>query len=329
MQRIIVTMVFISNTQSRVPLVSFVILMKNVSLDDLSACMRSVLSLSLRSEEREIIVVDDGSDVYSPLSLGELADEAIFVRMPSEGMDAALNLGLKVASGHFVQFMYATDKLLLDGYGHCVDLLRYKSPEVVIFNSDDSNSSDKFYDGDDMKDGAEYLRHNSVDTTPWGYVFERKIISELNFQDVNIYSYEEFTVMLFLKSERIASTTAVAYLRGEREYEKLNRKDKRSVIKILDDKFSIICRLFDLSHNMPFEDRLAIERRVSQLTMDYIIFIIRYARSSNQLRTRIGKLEQKGLFPLPVKNYDKKYLLFSKFVRSKLVVDIVCRILGR
>lgn len=322
-------MVHLSNTQSRVPLISFVIIMRNAAQDDLSACMRSILSLSLRNEEREIIVVDDGSDVYSPLSLGELADEAIFVRMPSAGIETALNFGLKVVSGCFVQFINATDKLLLDGYGHCVDLLRYKSPEIVIFNSADSNSSAGLYDGDDMKDGAEYLRHNSIDTTPWGYVFDRRIISDLNFQENNIYGYEEFTVMLFLRAERIASTAAVAYSKGGREYEKLSRKDKRFVIKLLDDKYSIICRLSDLSHNMPLEDRLAIERRVAQLTMDYIIFIIRYARFSHQLRTRIDKLEQKGLFPLPVKNYDKKYLLFSKIVKSKLLVDIACRILGR
>lgn len=322
-------MVHVSNTQSRVPLISFVVIMSNAAQDDLSTCMRSILSLSLRNEEREIIVVDDGSDGYSPFSLGELADEAIFVRMPSGGIETALNFGLRVVSGCFVQFINATDKLLLDGYGHCVDLLRYKSPEIVIFNSTDSNSSAGFYDGDDMEDGAEYLRHNSIDTTPWGYVFDRRIISDLNFQENNIYGYEEFTVMLFLRAERIASTAAVAYSKGGREYAKLNRKDKRFVIKLLDDKYSIICRLSDLSHNMPLEDRLAIERRVAQLTMDYILFIIRYARFSHQLRTRIGKLEQKGLFPLPVKNYDKKYLLFSKIVKNKFLVDIACRILGR
>lgn len=323
-----VSMNNISNSQLRCPLVSFIIIMRNISSDTLSACIKSVLDLSLRKEEREIIVVDNGSDDFSPFSLGKLINDVIYLRMPSAGTETAMNLGLRVASGRYVQFMYATDKLLLDGYGHCIDLLRYKSPEIVIFNFDDNNSSGMLYDGDEMKDGAEYLRHNSIDSDPWGYVFSRNILAGLNFQEGNTCSYEEFTVLLFLRAESIASTTVAAYSRGERLGGKIDRKDKRNVIKRLDDKFTVICRLSDLSHSMPLEERLAIERRVALLTMDYIVCIVKYARSSSQLKARINRLEEKGLFPLPVRNYDKKYLLFSKFVKSRLLMNIAYRILG-
>lgn len=318
-----------SNAIGYNPLVSFIIITKDIMPDVLSACMKSILNLSLRKEEREIIVVDEGSDRFSPFSLGDIVNEAILVRLASAADEAAMNLGLRIASGRYVQLMYAADRLLLDGYGHCIDLIRYKSPDIVIFNFAENSTSVTPYDGDEMKDGAEYLRHNSIDSAPWGYVFDRNILAGLNFQEGNACSYEEFSVLLFLRAEKILSTTAGAYLRGERVGNRVSRKDKRSVIKRLDDKYAVICRLSDLSHAMPIEERLAIERRVAQLTMDYIIFIVRYTRSSNQLKTRIGKLEEKGLFPLPVKKYDKKYLLFSKIVKSKLMMSIAYRILGR
>ena len=56
------------------PLVSFIVTTYNLPTTLLCECLQSVLSLSLSKEEREIIVVDDGSEV-SPLNdLVELRD---------------------------------------------------------------------------------------------------------------------------------------------------------------------------------------------------------------------------------------------------------------
>ena len=61
-------------------LVSFIIPVYDVPLQMLKECIQSIRALSLRSFEREIIIVDDGSTL-SPLSaLTELDDMCISAR---------------------------------------------------------------------------------------------------------------------------------------------------------------------------------------------------------------------------------------------------------
>ena len=52
----------------KTPLISFIITYYNEPVNMLKACIESVLALSLTDEEREIIVIDDGSNL-SPLDL--------------------------------------------------------------------------------------------------------------------------------------------------------------------------------------------------------------------------------------------------------------------
>ena len=40
-----------------------------------------------------------------------------------------------MATGRYVQFLSAADTLLLDGYGHCLDMMRYEKPEIIVFES--------------------------------------------------------------------------------------------------------------------------------------------------------------------------------------------------
>ena len=50
------------------PLISFIITYYNEPIDMIKKCIDSILKLTLSAEEREIIVIDDGSDI-SPLNL--------------------------------------------------------------------------------------------------------------------------------------------------------------------------------------------------------------------------------------------------------------------
>ena len=54
--------------QEAQPLVSFIIAYYDLPVQMLGACIDSILALSLPSEEREIIVIDDGSKV-SPMNV--------------------------------------------------------------------------------------------------------------------------------------------------------------------------------------------------------------------------------------------------------------------
>ena len=107
-------------------MISFVIPYHNEPLNMLRQCLDSILSLSLSNEEREIIVVDDGSD-YSPINdLRDIQDHIIYVRQKNGGLSHARNTGLRLATGEYVQFIDADDYLLRAPYEHCLDIMRYQ-----------------------------------------------------------------------------------------------------------------------------------------------------------------------------------------------------------
>ena len=316
-----------NNNLTNHPLVSFIITAYNVSAERLTECISSVLNLSLRVAEREIIVVDDGSKNCTISEMMDISDSIIYIRKPNGGTGSARNLGLKVASGDYIQFVDGEDKLLSEAYEHCIDVVRYYSPDIVMFNYGPENSGKNDYEGEEPVEGVEYLKHNSLESNPWGYVFSSKILLDLRFDTDSYSDNEKFTTLLFLRADKIFSTSAVAYC-NRRKKEKVDRKDKKTIIRRLDDALLIIVKLHDMSDTMATNDRIALQRRVAQLTMNYILNTIRWTRSAKQLETRVAHLEDLGLFPLPNRNYSKKYMLFNKLSRSSVVRKVLLKMLG-
>lgn len=309
-------------------LISFIITCYNLPAEQVRECINSAVCLSLREEEKEIIVIDDGSRECLLCSMMDMADNIIYIRQPNGGTGAARNTGLRLATGKYIQFIDGDDKLLSEAYEHCIDIVRYEDPDIVIFNSGTTESGRNDYDGEVPTEGTEFMKRHNLQSSPWGYVFAKRLLIDLKFKTGTFAADEEFTTLLFLRAEKIYSTSAVAYFDRNRKQLKVNRKDKKAIIKRLDDSAAILRRLHDLSVSMPVNDRIALQRRVAQLTMNHIINIIRWTRSAKQLETRLKNLEELGLFPLPDRNYSKKYMLFNKLSRSSIVRKIICKMLG-
>ena len=80
----------------------------------------------------------------------------------------------------------------------------------------------------------------------------------------------------------------------------------------------VILHLNQLADTMPQTDRIALQRRVAQLTMDYIYNTIVLTHSRQILNERLEALRQEGLFPLPDRDYSKKYQWFRRMTNTQL-----------
>ena len=87
-----------SNRRQR-PLISFVVTYHNEDVAMLIECVESIINLSLSKDERQVVVIDDGSDVCPMNSLMAYADDVIYVRKPNAGPGAARNTGIMMATG--------------------------------------------------------------------------------------------------------------------------------------------------------------------------------------------------------------------------------------
>lgn len=306
------------NTE-QTPLVSFIVTYHNEPVEFLRACLESILALSLSETEREIVLVDDGSDLCPLNALSDLNDYLLYIRKRKGGVSVARNLGLQACSGQFIQFIDADDKLIRNTYEHNLDLVRYHHPDIVLFRTTTREKVNTPFYLPSAETGTEYLKHHNLRGSACSYIFRREMLMGLRFTPgVKYGEDEEFTAQLILRCERVLDTGDQAYFYRNNSASMTNRKDKRSIAERLNDIEAVIFRLQDKGALLPEMERLSLQRRIDQLTMDYIYNIIRLTRDWKNLQSRLSRLHNRGLYPLPLQHYTKKYYAFARISASKL-----------
>ena len=309
------------------PLISFILTYYNLPVDMLCMCIDSILALSLQGDERQIIVVDDGSDKSPVNALMGYGDDITYIRQRNQGLSQARNTGIQMATGNYLQFVDADDCLLKDAYEHCLKIAKTRNPEMVVF--DFTTTAGKTNDFKDLpsQSGSHYMRHHNIHGTACGYLFKRSVLGDLRFTAGIYHEDEEFTPLLMLRAENIIVTTALAYLYQHRSGSITHHKSTQNQQKRLSDLKGIIQRLHNTADRMPVDDKTALQRRVAQLTMDYIYQVVYQTRSRQQLETEISNLTRSGLFPLPDVAYTSKYIWFRRLSNTSAGRALLMRII--
>ena len=300
-------------------LVSFIITYYNLPVEMLTECIDSILRLSLQPSEREIIVIDDGSNESPMNELMKYGDEIIYVRQKNGGLSSARNKGIDVATGKYLQFVDADDQLIQTPYEQCLDILRnHMDVDMVLFDFSTDQQVVSFSESVKPVSGSSYMRNHNIHGSACGYLFRRIILGELRFTPDILHEDEEFTPQLLLRAENIYPTKEKAYFYHHHEGSITTSKIETDVQKRVKDKEGIIIRLHCLCDILPHNDRLALERRVAQLTMDHLYDIIMHTRSNKILNQQIKTLHADGLFPLPNAHYSMKYVWFRWIINSSI-----------
>ncbi len=305
------------------PLISFIITSYNIPIEMIKKCIHNLLLLSLSKEEREIILVDDGSDISLINEITEIRDDLIYIRQKNNGLSAARNLGIKMASGKYIHFIDGDDFVIPVPYEHCLDIVRYKSPDIVIFKITDKPQNNTPFSYSQPVSGCIYMKNNNLVASACGYIFRKDILGNLKFEYGIMHEDEYFTPQLFLRAETVICAETEAYYYRKRNNSITNNKDKSHIYKRLSDFESVIFHLQSLIDTIPDTDKPALARRISQLTMDYIYNIISLTHNHEYLNKAITRLEEHRLFPLSSKNYTKKYTLFRKIINNKILRNIL------
>lgn len=300
------------------PLISFIVTAYNLQPEMVGECIESICALSLCENDREIILVDDGSDVPTILQVTDYQDCLIYVRQCNRGLSEARNAGLRMAKGRFVQFVDGDDKLIAAPYEHCLDIVRYEQPDMVLFDYTHKTETDVPFEFQKPVTGVEYMNSNNIKGSACTYIFRRDILGSLTFTPDRLCEDEEFTPQLILRAQYIYTTNAHAYFYRKRAGSIINSKSNRHIVTRLNDVFEIICHLQHLSSRMPEDARQALQRRIAQLSMDYLYNTAGLTHSIHQLEEAIRKLRDNGLYPLPDKNYTLKYKIFRKMISTRI-----------
>ena len=315
------------NNKESTPLVSFIIAYYEVPVIMLRECIDSIMALSLGSKERQIIIVDDGSEEAPIAALDDYADNILYLRQKHQGLSVARNTGIRMATGKYLQFIDADDQLLASPYEQCLDLIRYHNYEMVTFSLTDKPEADAIITTSAPQSGAELMRHENIQGSACGYIFQRAILGDLRFTPDTLHEDEEFTPQLMLRAECICSTDAKAYCYRQRSGSIITGNHVRQRLRRLNDSKGVILRLHTIADRLPAEERTGLQRRIAQLTMDYLYNVIRQTKSRSYLEHRVEELRRKGLFPLPDRAFTKKYTWFRRLSNSRQGRSLLLRLI--
>lgn len=309
-----------NNTKDRQKekLISFIVTVYNIPYNMLIECVESILHLSPNSEDMEIIVVDDGSKTPALSTLERYQDNIIYIRQSNKGLSEARNTGLQMARGRYVQFVDGDDYLVKVAYEHCLDIARYEDPDMVLFSFSKTKSANVPFLFNSPVTGIEYMLNNNIRASACAYLFRRDILGSLRFSPGIVCEDEEFTPLLFLRAQRVFTTNAEAYFYRRRKGSITDdRSDYRKIVKRLTDVFNTLCKLKDVTTRLPEDARQALQRRIAQLSMDYLYNTAILTKSMHQLDEATESLRGVGLYPLPDKQYTWKYSAFRKMMATK------------
>lgn len=303
------------------PLVSFIITYYNLPVDLLCSCIDSILALSLSPEEREIIVIDDGSDLSPMNDLLKYGDDIIYVRQKNKGVSAARNIAMDMAKGQFIQLIDGDDCLLSEPYNFCLDTLRgHRDADIITFDfTHKAAHAATSFNPPIKKSGTELMRSQNIKGSSCCYLFSKAVRSQLAFTpDLAYGEDEEFTAQLLIRAEVVYITDVQAYLYRERTTSATHLADEDSIETRLSHNMDMILRLNKLADVRPYSERIALQRRIAQLTMDYIYNTIQLTRSEKKLNETISQLRKDGLFPLPDRPYSTKYTWFRRLSNNAI-----------
>ena len=310
--------IMVANQQESTPMVSFIITYYELPVKLLCECLDSIFALSLSDQERQVIIVDDGSE-NSPLpALQRYADKVIYLRQNHQGLSVARNTGIQMATGQYLQFVDADDQLITSGYNACLDIIRkHTDADMVLFDFADEPATS----------GTSFMRHHNIHGSAWGYLFRRATLSDLRFTPGIYHEDELFTPQLLIRAEVVYPTQAKAYSYNKRPDSITTNQDATHIEKRQTDALQVIFELNKMADRLPKNDQLAMDRRVAQLTMDYLYDTIIQTRSLSVTLQRIQVLRADGLFPLPNRNYTSKYQWFRRLSNSKLGLATLVKVL--
>lgn len=308
--------------------ISFIIPCYNVPFHMLRECVESLLALPLSKEEREVIVIDDGSE--SPLELNDYPEVQLH-RQENQGLSAARNSGIALATGDYIQFVDADDALILKPYTAVIQQARDTGADIIHFrlaHTPAPASSDRptFQTADS---GVSFMMQHNLRATACGYLFRRNLLgSDLRFADGLLHEDEDFTPRLFIRAKRTEYTFAPAYYYRLRTDSITHRPTRRHIVRRLADTLTILRRLDALRNSVEsLEAKDAMQRRVAQLTADLLYNTCHLTHSPLHLEHTVARLRRYGLLPLPAESYTPRYALFRLLMQLRPLRALLALIL--
>lgn len=283
----------------------------------LEECINSILSIGLPMEEREIILVDDGSDISPMQSINAGSNGIDYIRQENKGLSEARNAALRRAKGRYIQFVDSDDYLIVGEYQKLLDTVLAEDLDILLFRFTHTiGSAEETCNKGEMSiiDGVRYLCRNNLRGAACLYVFKKDILCGLEFMSGIWHEDMLFTPLLLLNAKRVADLTTVAYFYRLHEGTIMSNTNELHLQKRFNDSITVLKCLKAEMDNSTGTRCKALKRVIDQQVMNLVYNIITIKKLLGcrlELRSRIAQLRSNDIYPVSLSLYSWKYLIFA------------------
>ena len=192
----------------------------------LQQCVESVISQTYSN--LEIILVDDGSPDNCPALCDEWAkkDNRIkVIHKKNEGLSAARNSAIKVASGEYLLFIDSDDYVSNELCEIAIRSMENFCADVIVFGYEkffENSSETEIIKPDEIKtlskeDSLRKLITGDIDNYAWNKLYKKYLFDDIGYPEGFVWEDIGTTYKVFEKSEKIVLIDDVLYFYRQRK----------------------------------------------------------------------------------------------------------------
>ena len=296
----------------------------------IKACIDSVLSQQT-TFGIEVIMVDDGSTDRSLAIAKACAEQYPHIKVISQenkGLGGARNTGLLNASGEYILFLDADDRLSENALSELIKTAEEQQADILEFSAM----------GIDEKGNKVYLVSNKTKSTMKGTAYYNTVRymnsacnklyrlgflkqHELFFRERIFIEDFEFNTRAFAKAERVAATDILGALFLQTPQSITRNSDPSKILKMQEDIIEVIrITLGEFQKHEGKESDLFFRERLSYLTVTLFYQLFKRKASYHEIKQLKDELAAEHLFFPHFPVHDKKKELFRRVVLKNLYV---------
>lgn len=174
--------------------------------------VESIISSGLT--DYEIVIVNDGSTDNTTRVCKSLCDQYSFIKYSEQennGVSAARNEGMNIATGDYILFFDSDDTAEENGFSECMDIIKNENPDILVFGmSFDYYKNGKLYRRDKLvpeqvgilnktqiKESFESLYNTNSLSSACNKIYRKALISDNNILfNTDYFLMEDFLFSL-------------------------------------------------------------------------------------------------------------------------------------
>jgi glycosyltransferase involved in cell wall biosynthesis len=309
-------------------------------------CLDSIINQKLKSDEFEIIMVNDGSTDNSLEVIQNYAKKyseykIIIIDKENEGVSVARNTALKIAKGKNIYFADSDDYIAENTLHIIIENLEKNNLDILTFDCINTASYEQKKSKNielvntnlKVTDGMTYIANKNYHNAVWSYIVNKDFLLNTKLDFIKDLTLEDcvFTPNLFLKAQRMAYLNIDTYrylqlntnsIMRDNNLDNLNRNIKSHIL-VMDE----LNKLIDsMNKNDEIEKRIIDRFKNRQQTLLFFLIskLVKTSYPIDKFKTAIHDFEELKTYPLnnfiSIKYNGLKYEILSRIFGYKSIL---------